>query len=120
MDEEHDGGYKQREPSPRYNARDAAIYLATLHSSKVLLGSATPCLETYFNTQIEKYGYVCLNQRYLNTPMPEILLANMKEEYINKKNYSIFSSLLYENINQTLANHKQVILFKNQRGYFKI
>ena len=90
VDEEHDGGYKQREPSPRYNARDAAIYLATLHSSKVLLGSATPCLETYFNTQIEKYGYVCLNQRYLNTPMPEILLANMKEEYINKKNYSIF------------------------------
>ena len=83
----------------------------------VILGSATPCLETYFNTQIEKYGYVCLNQRYLNTPMPEILLANMKEEYINKKNYSIFSSLLYENINQTLANHKQVILFKNQRGY---
>lgn len=117
VDEEHDGGYKQREPSPRYNARDAAIYLATLHSSKVLLGSATPCLETYFNTQIEKYGYVCLNQRYLNTPMPDILLANMKEEYINKKNYSIFSSLLYENINQTLANHKQVILFKNQRGY---
>lgn len=117
IDEEHDIGYKQREPSPRYNARDAAIYLATLHKSKVLLGSATPSLETYFNTQIGKYGYVSLNERYLNTPMPKIQIANMKEEYINKTNYSIFSSLLFDNINQALNNHKQVILFKNQRGY---
>lgn len=117
VDEEHDNGFKQRESSPRYNARDAAIYLAKLHSSKVLLGSATPCMETYFNAQTEKYGYVQLNERYLNTPMPKIEIANMKEEYINKKNYSIFSSLLYENINQALDNHKQVILFKNQRGY---
>lgn len=117
VDEEHDTGYKQREPAPRYNARDAAIYLATLHKSKVLLGSATPSLETYFNTQIEKYGYVQLNERYLNTPMPMIELANMKEDYINKRNYSIFSSLLYDRIVQTLNNHKQVIIFKNQRGY---
>ena len=117
IDEEHDGGYKQREPAPRYNARDAAIYLATLHKSKVLLGSATPSLETYFNTQIEKYGYVSLNERYLNTPMPRIEIANMKEDYINKRNYSIFSSLLYDRIIQTLNNHKQVIIFKNQRGY---
>lgn len=117
VDEEHDGGYKQREPAPRYNARDAAIYLATLHKSKVLLGSATPSLETYFNTQIEKYGYVSLNERYLNTPMPRIEIANMKEDYINKRNYSIFSSLLYDRIIQTLNNHKQVIIFKNQRGY---
>ncbi len=117
VDEEHDNGFKQREPSPRYNARDAAIYLATLHNSKVILGSATPSLETYFNTQIEKYGYVSLNERYLNTPMPEIQIANMKEEYINKRNYSIFSSLLYDKISQTLNNHQQVILFKNQRGY---
>ena len=113
VDEEHDGGYKQREPAPRYNARDAAIYLATLHKSKVLLGSATPSLETYFNTQIEKYGYVSLNERYLNTPMPRIEIANMKEDYINKRNYSIFSSLLYDRIIQTLNNHKQVIIFKN-------
>lgn len=117
VDEEHDAGYKQREPAPRYNARDAAIYLATLHKSKVLLGSATPSLETYFNTQIEKYGYVSLNERYLNTPMPRIEIANMKEDYINKRNYSIFSSLLYDRIIQTLNNHKQVIIFKNQRGY---
>ena len=117
VDEEHDTGYKQREPAPRYNARDAAIYLATLHKSKVLLGSATPSLETYFNTQIEKYGYVSLNERYLNTPMPRIEIANMKEDYINKRNYSIFSSLLYDRIVQTLNNHKQVIIFKNQRGY---
>jgi primosomal protein N' (replication factor Y) len=117
VDEEHDAGYKQREPAPRYNARDAAIYLATLHKSKVLLGSATPSLETYFNTQIEKYGYVSLNERYLNTPMPRIEIANMKEDYINKRNYSIFSSLLYDRIVQTLNNHKQVIIFKNQRGY---
>lgn len=117
VDEEHDNGFKQREPSPRYNARDAAIYLATLHSSKVLLGSATPSLETYFNTQIGKYGYVSLNERYLNTPMPRIEIANMKEDYINKRNYSIFSSLLYDRIIQTLNNHKQVIVFKNQRGY---
>ena len=117
VDEEHDNGFKQREPSPRYNARDAAIYLATLHSSKVLLGSATPSLETYFNTQIGKYGYVSLNERYLNTPMPTIEIANMKEDYINKRNYSIFSSLLYDRIIQTLNNHKQVIIFKNQRGY---
>ncbi len=117
VDEEHDNGFKQREPAPRYNARDAAIYLATLHKSKVLLGSATPSLETFFNTQIEKYGYVALKERFLNTPMPEIEIANMKEEYINKKNYSIFSSLLYGKISQALENHKQVILFKNLRGY---
>ncbi len=117
VDEEHDGGFKQREPAPRYNARDAAIYLASLHKAKVILGSATPSLETYFNTQIKKYGYVQLNERYLNTPMPIIDMANMREEYINKKNYSIFSSLLYDKISQTLANHQQVILFKNQRGY---
>lgn len=117
VDEEHDNGFKQREPAPRYNARDAAIYLATLHKSKVLLGSATPSLETFFNTQIEKYAYVPLTERYLNTPMPEIQIANMKEEYINRTNYSIFSSLLFENISQALKNHKQVILFKNLRGY---
>ncbi len=117
VDEEHDNGFKQREPAPRYNARDAAIYLSTLHKSKVVLGSATPSLETFFNTQTEKYAYVPLTERYLNTPMPEIQIANMKEEYINRTNYSIFSSLLFNNISQALNNHKQVILFKNLRGY---
>lgn len=117
VDEEHDNGFKQREPAPRYNARDAAIYLSTLHKSKVVLGSATPSLETFFNTQTEKYAYVPLTERYLNTPMPEIQIANMKEEYINRTNYSIFSSSLFNNISQALNNHKQVILFKNLRGY---
>lgn len=117
IDEEHDTGFKQREPAPRYNARDAAIYLAKLHNSKVLLGTATPSIETYFNTQTDKYSYVPLLERYNNISMPEIQIANMKEEYINKRNYSIFSSLLFENISIALANNQQVILFKNLRGY---
>src|SRR5690606_27111759 len=78
VDEEHDSSYKQYEPAPRFHARDAAIYLATLHKAKVLLGSATPSLESYHNTQMGKYGIVTLKERYNGVSMPEIQLVSAK------------------------------------------
>lgn len=117
IDEEHEPSFKQQDPAPRYQARDAAIYLAKMHGAKVLLGSATPSLETYFNAQSERYGYVDLNHRHGGVKMPEILVADLKHESRNKKMKSHFSSLLYESIQTALANKEQVILFQNRRGF---
>jgi primosomal protein N' (replication factor Y) (superfamily II helicase) len=117
VDEEHDTSFKQHEPSPRYHARDAAIYLAGLHNASVVLGSATPAYETMFNAESGKYAYVSLNSRYGDMELPEVLIADLKEDTIRKKMKSNFSSLLFHEIQQTLTAARQVILFQNRRGF---
>jgi len=117
VDEEHETSYKQFDPAPRYHARDAAIVLASLHQGKVLLGSATPSLESYYNTQQEKYGLVELNRRYGNVLLPEIELVDIKEGYRKKRMKGHFSERLLLLIQEALEEKEQVILFQNRRGY---
>jgi len=117
VDEEHDNSYKQFNPSPRYNARDSAIYLANLHKAKTILGSATPSVESYYNASHEKYALIELNQRYGGIQMPEILVADIKTETKRKTMHSHFSSFLLKHIEEALENKEQVILFQNRRGF---
>ncbi|TPG32077.1 primosomal protein N' [Flavobacterium pectinovorum] len=120
VDEEHEQTFKQSDPAPRYHARDAAIVLANFHSAKVLLGSATPSIETYFNTQTDKYGLVSLTERYNNVKMPEILLVDLKDKQFRKRMTGHFSDVLIEEITEALSLGEQVILFQNRRGYSPI
>lgn len=117
IDEEHEQTFKQQDPAPRYHARDAAIVLAASHNAKVLLGSATPAIETYYNASHGKYGYVELRERYGNVMPPEIVLIDLKDKYKRKQMNGHFSDQLIEAIAETLSNGKQVILFQNRRGY---
>jgi primosomal protein N' (replication factor Y) (superfamily II helicase) len=117
IDEEHDNSYKQFDPAPRYHARDSAVYLATMFGAKVLLGSATPSLESYFNVQSGKYGMAKLMHRHGGVMMPEILVADMRKEASVKTMKSHLTSLLYRSINEALENKEQVILFQNRRGF---
>lgn len=117
-DEEHDPSYKQQEPAPRYHGRDAAIYYASLFKAKVLLGSATPSIESYYNSQIGKYGLVDLTERFGSVQMPAIQLVDVKTIFPqNKEGKIILSPQLTEGIQQSLQQKKQVILFQNRRGY---
>jgi primosomal protein N' (replication factor Y) len=115
VDEEHDPSYKQYEPAPRFHARDAAIYLASLHGAKVLLGSATPSLESTTNAQQGKYAYVQLKQRYRGVSLPDIEVVSAKN--IQAALSPILTINLLERITATLEQGKQVILFQNKRGY---
>lgn len=126
VDEEHDNSYKQYDPSPRYNGRDAAIYLAHLWNARTVLGSATPSIESYFNAQQGKYGFCEMSKRFGGLLMPEVLCADMKEEYNNLRrdlgkdvlsSNPLFSKFLLDNIREALDNHEQVILFQNRRGF---
>ena len=117
VDEEHEQTYKQHDPAPRYHARDAAIVLAKQHNAKVLLGSATPSLETYYNVQIKKYGLTELKVRYANQVLPEIFLIDIKDKYFRKKMTGHFSDELLEAISETLSKGEQIILFQNRRGF---
>lgn len=117
VDEEHEPSYKQYEPAPRYHARDSAIYLASLHGANVLLGSATPSLESYYNVNNDKYGFITLNNRFKNQPLPKIELEDMHTARKRRKVKGQFSNYLLEQIEATLAKNKQVILFHNRRGY---
>ena len=117
VDEEHEPTFKQQDPAPRYHARDAAIVLAKQHDAKVLLGSATPSLETYFNVTKGKYQLVTLTERYGNVVLPEIELVDIKDKYFRKRMSGHFSDVLLENITETLAKNEQVILFQNRRGF---
>ena len=117
VDEEHDGSFKQHDPAPRYNGRDAAVYLANINQSKVLLGSATPAIETYWNAKEGKYGLVKLTERFGDVKLPEIVISDLKEATKRKKMKSHFSQFLLENITSYLDNKEQVILFQNRRGY---
>lgn len=120
VDEEHETSYKQVEPSPRYNARDAAIVLAKLHQAKILLGSATPSLESYYNAQQHKYGFVLLNKRFGEVKMPTIELIDLKEKQRKKQLKGHFSDTLLQHIEAALHQKEQVILFQNRRGFSPI
>ncbi|MBC9913988.1 replication restart helicase PriA [Chitinophaga varians] len=117
LDEEHDASYKQQDPAPRYHARDAAIYYASLFKAKVLLGSATPALESYYNAQQGKYGLVELNERFGGIQMPAIEVVDIKQEMAEKTMDGNFTQALKTAITQSLTEKKQVILFQNRRGY---
>lgn len=117
VDEEHDASYKQKEPSPRYQARDAAIMLAKMYGAKILLGSATPSFESYENARSGKYGLVTLTQRYGNIQMPRLVLADLAEYKRKKLMKGVFTPVLYEEMKKVLDAGMQVILFQNRRGY---
>ncbi len=117
VDEEHDQSYKQHDPAPRYHARDVAIVMGQLHHAKVLLGSATPSLETYYQASTGKYGLVKLHQRFGEAQLPQIILADLSRERKQKTNKGEFSSLLLKYITETIDKKEQVIVFQNRRGY---
>jgi primosomal protein N' (replication factor Y) (superfamily II helicase) len=117
IDEEHENTYKQFDPAPRYHARDTAIYLASFHKAKVLMGTATPSIESYFNAKSGKYGLVELKKRYSDMSLPGIVIADVRDAQRKHKMKSHFTSLLLENIDQALKNKEQVILFQNRRGF---
>lgn len=117
VDEEHEQTFKQVDPSPRYHARDAAIVLANSHKAKVILGSATPSIETYFNAQSGKYGLVEITKRFGNVMMPQIELVDLKDKYFRKQMKGHFSDILIAEITAALSLGEQVILFQNRRGF---
>lgn len=117
VDEEHDASFRQAQPAPRYNARDAAIYLAGLYQAHTILGSATPSLESYFNAQSGKYGFAQILTRYSDIMLPEIIVADLREEKNKGASKSLFSQTLLKLISEALSQKEQVILFQNRRGY---
>ena len=117
IDEEHENTFKQYNPAPRYHAKDSALVLSKIHNAKTLLGSATPSIESYFNTKTGKFGLVELTSRYKNISMPEIIVTSVKEARRKKQMKANFTPVLLENIKNTLDNNEQVILFQNRRGF---
>jgi primosomal protein N' (replication factor Y) len=117
VDEEHEPSFKQYNPAPRYHARDSAVVLGHLHAAKVLMGSATPSLESYYNAKNDKYGLVTLKTRFGYVLLPEIELVDIKEKHRKKKMTGHFSDRLLEEMETTLSQGEQVILFQNRRGY---
>lgn len=117
IDEEHDASFKQYDPAPRYHARDSAIYYARLFDAKVLLGSASPSVESYFNAKQGKYGLVELNERFGGVKMPEIDIIDIKQIIVKGKERVIVSPQLKAAIESSVEQNKQVILFQNRRGY---
>ncbi|MGB3153485.1 MAG: primosomal protein N' [Chitinophagaceae bacterium] len=116
-DEEHDTSYKQQEPAPRYNGRDAAIYFASLFHAKTLLGSGTPSVESYYNATTGKYGLVELMQRYGDLKLPPIEIIDTRKIMQKDRSKVVLSPQLVEAVNEVMARGKQVILFQNRRGY---
>ena len=117
VDEEHENTYKQYDPAPRYNARDCSVVLAQMHNAKVLLGTATPSIESYFNAKAKKYGLVQLNTRFQDIQLPEIQLTDILRAKKRKEMKSLFSPTLLDSIKESLAMKEQVILFQNRRGF---
>lgn len=117
IDEEHEPSYKQYEPAPRYNARDSALVLAQKHHAKVLLGSATPSVETFHNCKVHKWELVTLNQRFGEAQLPDIELVDLKREKQFKTMQLEFSAPLFDAIHSQMKAKKQSILFQNRRGY---
>lgn len=117
VDEEHDSSFKQVDPAPRYHARDAAVVLAALHHAKILLGSATPSYESYYNAKKGRYHLVELTERYGGVEMPEIILSDMRVERKRKTVKADFGSVLLEAVKDTLKADHQAIFFQNRRGF---
>jgi primosomal protein N' (replication factor Y) len=117
VDEEHEPSFKQYSPAPRYNARDSAIVLANIQKSKLLMGSATPSLESYHNAKSGKFGLVTLKKRFGNVLMPDIELVDIKEKTRKKQMTGHFSDRLLEEMREVLKNGEQIILFQNRRGF---
>jgi len=117
IDEEHDSSFKQMDPAPRYNARDSAIYLGSKWGIKILLGSATPSIETYYNALNGKYGMVHLNERYGGVNMPIIEISDLSQERKEKTLKFQFGTPLLRHLERTLDEKDQIILFQNRRGY---
>ena len=117
VDEEHDRSYKQDDPAPRYNARDAAVFFAQKNQVNIILGTATPSFESFHNVEQDKYLYAKLTQRIGNTPLPKFIVMDLKEARRRKEVYEEFSTGLLQKIKQNLDNGKQIILFQNRRGF---
>lgn len=117
VDEEHENSYKQYDPSPRYNARDVAVVLAQIHRAGVVLGTATPSFESFFNAKTNKYALVELLERYKNISLPEMQVADIRKATRQKRMKSILTPDLFSSIEQALKNEEQVILFQNRRGF---
>lgn len=117
IDEEHDPSFKQYDPAPRYHARDAAIYLAALYGAKVLLGTATPAIESYYNAQTGKYGFVEMSERFGGLQLPDVQMIDLREQHKTRQMQSLFSAPLLQALRQALDKGEQIILFQNRRGY---
>jgi primosomal protein N' (replication factor Y) (superfamily II helicase) len=117
VDEEHDSSYKQSESSPRYHARDMAIVLGSLHKCPVILGSATPSFESYFNAHSGKYGLVNLTERYGKAPLLEVVIADVSQARKRRLMQSVFTPELITGMRKALEDGEQIILFQNRRGY---
>lgn len=117
VDEEHEASFKQYDPAPRYNARDAAIMLASMHGANTLLGSATPSIETYFKAKQGKYGFVTLNKRFEGSQLPEVEIVDMRVQRKKKLNKGILSQPLRLATTEVLKEGMQAIMFQNRRGF---
>ena len=117
VDEEHEPSYKQQDPAPRYHARSAAIMMAHWYGAKVLLGTATPSIESYYNALTSKYGLVEMKERFQGLQLPQITMVDLQRQYHRKEMYGHFADPLVDRIREELAKGKQVILFQNRRGY---
>lgn len=120
VDESHESTFKQYDPAPRYHARDTSVILASFFDAKVLMGSATPGLESFYNSKHQKYGLVSLSARFGNVKPPQIELVDIKEKHRKKQMTGHFSDRLLTEIKETLEKEKQVILFQNRRGFSPI
>lgn len=120
VDEEHESSFKQNEPAPRFNARDIALYLASKKGANILLGSATPAVESYYNATQGKYALVQLTKRYDGAIMPHIEIVDMQAQKKQKRIRGIFSDTLLDAIAEAKKNNKQVILFQNKKGYVPV
>lgn len=117
VDEEHESSYKQFDPAPRYHGRDVALVLAKLHKARVLLGSATPSLESYAHAADQKYGLVEMTERFSGVALPEIFIGDIRQELKQKSMKGIFTEFLLQHMRETLQAGQQIILFQNRRGY---
>jgi primosomal protein N' (replication factor Y) len=120
VDEEHDPSYKQQDPAPHYNARDVAVYMGKLYGCNVILGSASPSIESYYQAKKQKYAYVAINQRFGDTALPELELLDLRKAMLEGKMSSIFSHRLLKEIEQHVLKKEKIILFQNRRAYAPI